>query len=174
LVWGRTRACARTRRCLTPLPRSPPCHLKTPLAPSLFEYSRYFPLRGSWQAYMRIWIAIFRVLLVSLVSTHTQAFSRFCTRPLLLCKCPISNPSSPTPPPLPNTHQHRCWTLAPTRCPPTGHRGTRTRALNNNNKGYLSHSITAIGLALSRAVLCNPTQTLLPTFVQKRCHHRRD
>jgi hypothetical protein len=45
---------------------------------------------------------------------------------------------------------------------------------NNNNKGYLSHSITAIGLALSRAVLCNPTQTLLPTFVQKRCHHRRD
>jgi hypothetical protein len=31
---------------------------------------------------------------------------------------------------------------------------------NNNNKGYLSHSITAIGLALSRAVLCNPTQTI--------------
>jgi hypothetical protein len=54
----------------------------------LFKYSRYFPLRGSWQAYMRIWLTWARILLVSLVSTHTQAFSRFCHASAAVVHCP--------------------------------------------------------------------------------------
>jgi hypothetical protein len=76
-------------------------------------------------------------------SAHTQAFSRFCTRPLLLCKCP-NQPFIPKHTPLPNTHTNADAGL----CPPRA-------VVHAVGRGYVLVLLRMVNLcACARGALC--------------------